>query len=318
MKILVTGTSWFIWFHTSIQLLERWDEVIGVDVENDYYDVNLKFSRREILEWYKNFKFYKWNLADLAFLKNVFETEKPDKVLNLAAQAGVRYSIINPFAYIEANIVWFTNIIELSKQYGVKNFVYASSSSVYGSNKKQPFSVEDRVDTPISLYAATKKSNELIAHTYSHLFKLPTTGLRFFTVYWPYGRPDMAMMIFANKIVAWEEIEVFNFWKMKRDFTYIDDIVSWVIASLDTISPYEIFNLGWDNTVELEYMIQLIEKELWIKANKKYLEIQPWDVPETTADIEHTRKTLHWEPKTKIEEWIKNTIEWYKKYYNVK
>ena len=311
--ILITWTSWFIWYHLAKKLLEQWYEIIGFDNENDYYDTNLKLARKKDLESYKNFKFYKWNLENIEDLKKVFEENKINKVCNLAAQAGVRYSLKNPFAYIQTNLVWFHNIIELSKQYKIKNFVYASSSSVYGKNKKQPFSVEDRVDNPISLYAATKKSNELIAHTYSHLFWLPTTWLRFFTVYGPYGRPDMAMFIFAKKILNWEKIPVFNYGKMKRDFTYIDDIVDWIIKSLNTISDYEIFNLWNDNPVELEYVISLIEKNLWKKAIKDYLPIQPGDVPATWADISHTKEKLWWKPTTSIEEWIEKFINWFKK-----
>ena len=312
--MLITWTSWFIGFHLAKKLLESWETVVWIDNENDYYDVNLKISRRELLKKNDNFTFYKWNLEDFDFLKNVFEKEKPKKVCNLAAQAWVRYSLVNPFAYIQSNLVWFHNIIELAKQYKVENFVYASSSSVYWSNKKQPFSVEDNVDNPISIYAATKKSNELIAHSYSHLYKMPTIGLRFFTVYGPYWRPDMAMMIFANKITRWEKIDVYNFWKMKRDFTYIDDIVDWIIKSLDLKTEYEIFNLWNNNTVELEYMISLIEKGLWKKAIKNLMEIQPGDVPATWADIEHTEKILNWKPTVKIEDGIDRFIKWYKEY----
>lgn len=315
MNIIITWTSWFIWSHLAKALIKRWDFVIWIDSENDYYDVNLKIARRKQLEESKNFKFYKWKLEDFDFVKNVFSENKIDKVCNLAAQAWVRYSLINPFAYIQTNVVWFHNLIELSKQNWVKNFVYASSSSVYWSNIKQPFSVEDRVDNPISIYAATKKSNELIAHTYSHLYWMPTIWLRFFTVYWPYWRPDMAMFIFADKITKWKPIDVFNYWKMKRDFTYIDDIVSWVIASIDSNFKYEIFNLWNNNVVELEYMISLIEKNLWINAIKNYMEIQPWDVPETWADIDNTKTKLNWQPTTKIEDWVKSFVDWYKKFY---
>ena len=315
--ILITWTSGFIGFHLAKKLLEEWNtKIIWFDNENDYYDVNLKIARRKELEKFDNFKFYKWDLANLDDLKKVFKENKIDKVCNLAAQAWVRYSLINPFAYIQTNIVWFTNLIELAKDYKIKNFVYASSSSVYWKNEKQPFSVDDRVDNPISLYAASKKSNELIAHTYSHLYNLPTTWLRFFTVYWPYWRPDMAMFIFADKITKWEKIPVFNYGKMKRDFTYIDDIVYWIIKSLNTISDYEIFNLWNHNTVELEYMISLIEKWLWKKAEKDYLPIQPWDVPATWADVEHTYEKLWWKAKTSIEEGVENFCRWYKKFYN--
>lgn len=313
-KILITGTSGFIGFHTARFLLERGDTIVGIDNENDYYDVELKKARREILEQYPNFSFYKGDISDLLFVKDIFEKEKPEKVLNLAAQAGVRYSIINPFAYIQTNIVGFHNMLELSKQFGVKNFVYASSSSVYGKNEKQPYSVEDQVDHPISVYAATKKSSELIAHAYSHLFKLPTTGIRFFTVYGPYGRPDMAYFSFAKKILKDEPIDVFNHGKSVRDLMYIDDIVDGVVRCLDTLSPYEIFNLGNDNPITLEYMITLIEKGLGKTAEKNYLPAQPGDVDETWADIEHSKKVLHWEPKVRVEEGMEMTMTWLKSY----
>lgn len=314
-NVLITGTSGFIWFHTAKKLLEEWKSVIWFDNENDYYDVNLKIARRNILEKFPNFKFYKWSLENLGDLKIIFEENKIDKVLNLAAQAGVRYSLINPFAYIQSNLVWFHNILDLSKQYSIKNFVYASSSSVYWNNEKQPFSVEDQVDHPISLYAATKKSNELIAHSYSHLFWLSTIWLRFFTVYWPWWRPDMAMFIFADKISKWEPIDVFNYGKMKRDFTYIDDIVDWIARCLDLQTNYEIFNLGSDCPVNLEYIISLIESNIGKKAIKNYLPIQAWDVPETSADIQHTKKILSREPKFNVEKWIENLINWYKDFY---
>lgn len=315
MNILVTWTSWFIWFFLAKRLLERWDNVIWIDIENDYYDVNLKFSRRKILEKHKNFKFYKIKLEDLNATEQVFIENKIDKVCNLAAQAWVRYSIENPFAYIESNIIWFHNIINLSAKYKVQNFVYASSSSVYWKNKKEPSSVKDKVDSPISLYAATKKTNELIAHTYSHLYNLPTTWLRFFTVYWPYSRPDMAMLKFALKIKKGESIEVYNNWDMKRDFTYIDDIVDWIIASLDQINKYEIFNLWNDKPVKLEYMIDVLEKHLWLNVNKVYLPMQDWDVKYTWSDIEHTYEKLWWRPKTSIEQWIEKFASWFGEYY---
>lgn len=316
-KILITWTSWFIWFHLAKKLLDRWDEVVWVDCENDYYDQTIKYARRDILEKYSNFKFYKIKLENFDDLKEVFENESPEKVCNLAAQAWVRYSLINPFAYVQSNIVWFHNLIELSKVHWVKNFVYASSSSVYWKNEKQPFSVDDKVDSPISIYAASKRSNELIAHTYSHLYWLPTTWLRFFTVYWPWWRPDMAMLIFANKMVKNEPIPVFNYWKMRRDFTYIDDIVEWVTRCIDNNFKYEILNIWNNNTVELEYVIDLLEKNLWIKAIKDYMPIQPWDVPATWADIEHTKDLLNWQPTTSIETWLENFINWYKEYYKI-
>lgn len=317
MNILVTGSSGFIWFHTSKKLLELGHHVIGVDIENDYYEVSLKQDRRSILEWYENFTFYNIGIQNITELENVFQSHKIDKVVHLAGQAWVRYSIENPFAYIESNIVWFHNIINLAAKYQVKNFVYASSSSVYGNNKKQPFSIEDSVDHPISLYAATKKSNELIAHTYSHIHGLPTKWLRFFTVYGPYSRPDMAMLKFSKKIIAGEEIEVYNHGDMKRDFTYIDDIVEGILASLDNTSLYEIFNLGNDNPVNLEYMIDLLEKNLAVPVKKKYLPMQDGDVPSTWSDIEYSKQKLHWTPKTSLEDGVAKFCEWFKKYYNV-
>ena len=315
VTILITWTSWFIWFHLAKELLSEWNQIIWFDNENGYYDVLLKQDRRKQLEKYPNFKFYKWDLANLSEIEEVFKENKIDKVVNLAAQAGVRYSLINPFAYIQSNLVWFHNILYLSKEYKIQNFVYASSSSVYGNNKKQPFSIDDKVDSPISLYAATKKSNELMAHSYSQLFWLSTIGLRFFTVYWPWWRPDMAMIIFANKISKWEPIDVYNYWKMRRDFTYIDDIVDWIIKCIDLETNYEVFNLWSDHPVDLEYVIWLIEDNIWKKAIKNYLPIQAWDVPETSADIQHTRDILWWEPKFQVENWIKNLIERYKSYY---
>lgn len=315
VKILITWTSWFIWFHLAKRLLGEWNQIIWFDNENDYYDVNLKHARREQLEKYDNFKFYKWDLANYSEIEQVFKENQIDKVVNLAAQAWVRYSLVNPFAYIQSNLVWFHNILHLSKEYKIQNFVYASSSSVYWNNKKQPFSVEDKVDLPISLYAATKKSNELIAHSYSHLFWIPTIWLRFFTVYWPWWRPDMAMIIFANKISKWEPIDVFNYGKMRRDFTYIDDIVDGIIKCVNLKTNYEVFNLWSDHPVDLEYVIWLIEDNIWKKAIKNYLPIQAWDVPETSADIQHTKDVLWWEPHFQVENWIKNLIEWYKSYY---
>lgn len=318
MKILVSGTSGFIGFFLAQKLLERWDEVIWVDIENDYYDINLKISRRNILNTSANFTFYKVWLEDFNELENIFKTHQIDMVCNLAGQAGVRYSIENPFAYIESNIIWFHNIINLAHTYKVKNFVYASSSSVYGKNTKQPFWVEDRVDHPVSLYAATKKSNELIAHTYSHLYDLPTTGLRFFTVYGPYSRPDMAMLKFALLMKEGKEIPVYNHGEMMRDFTYIDDIVDGIIASLDNPSSYEVYNLWNDKPVNLEYMIDLLEQAIHIKAQKKYLPMQPGDVLSTWSDIDHTYSKLWWKPQTSIEDGVKAFWEWFFEYYGEK
>ncbi|QFR39035.1 SDR family NAD(P)-dependent oxidoreductase [Candidatus Gracilibacteria bacterium 28_42_T64] len=315
--ILITGTSGFIGFHLAKKLLENGAKIIGFDSENDYYDVDLKISRRNILKTYENFIFYKGDLSNSEELEEVFKQHKIDKVCNLAAQAGVRYSIENPKAYIKSNLVGFQNIIQLAKEYTVKNFVYASSSSVYGKNEKQPFSVEDPVDNPISLYAATKKSNELIAHTYSHLFELPTTGLRFFTVQGPYGRPDMAYFKFTKSIFEGKPIDIYNHGKMERDFTDIDDIVDGVIKSLHTISKYEIFNLGNDTPTQLETMISLLEKHTGIKAKRNYVGMQDGDVKSTWADIEHTKKTLNWEPKIKIEDTIEKFVNWYKEYYKI-
>lgn len=314
--ILITWTSWFIGFHTAKKLLDQWNKIIWFDNENDYYDVNLKYARRKILEEYENFKFYKWDLKDKCVLEKIFKENKIDKVFHPAAQAGVRYSLENPQAYIDSNIMWFHNIIELAKDYKVKNFVYASSSSVYGANKKQPFSVEDKVDNPVSLYATTKKSNELIAYTYHHLYNLPTTWLRFFTVQWPYWRPDMAYFKFTKKIFEWEPIDIYNNWKMERDFTDIEDIVDWVIKALNKISDYEIFNLWNDTPTKLEDMISLLEKHIWIKAKRNYMWMQDWDVKSTWADINHTKEVLLWEPKIEIEETIRRFVEWYRGFYN--
>ena len=315
-NFLITWTSWFIWFHLAKKLLDQWNQIIWFDNENDYYDVSLKQARREQLEQYPNFKFYKWSLENYSELEKIFKENQIDKVVNLAAQAWVRYSIENPFVYIQSNLVWFHNILHLSKEYKVQNFVYASSSSVYWNNKKQPFSVDDLVDHPISLYAATKKSNELIAHTYSHLFWLPTIWLRFFTVYWPRSRPDMAMLKFAHKIANWETIDVYNYGKMKRDFTYVDDIVDWIVKALNYETKYDVFNLWSDSPIELEYLIMLLEQNLWKKADKNYMPLQAWDVLETSADINYTREMLWWEPKFKIEEWVKNFALRYKDFYN--
>lgn len=316
--ILITWSSGFIGFHTAKKLLEQGENIIGFDNENDYYDVNLKIARRKELEKFSNFKFYKSNLEDLESVKKIFEENQIDKVLNLAAQAGVRYSLINPFAYIQTNIVWFHNLIELAKQHNVKNFVYASSASIYGANKKMPFAVGDQTDSPISLYGATKKTDELIAHAYSFYFKLPTTGLRFFNVYGPRGRPDGAFFIFAKWILEDTTIEVYNEGKTIRNFTYIDDIVDGIIKVLNNIptNNYEIFNLWNTHTVVLNDMIVEIEKNCWKTGKKEYLPADIADIPESWVDIEHTKQLLWREPKTDIEEWVKNLVERYKKFYN--
>ncbi|MDP2090192.1 MAG: GDP-mannose 4,6-dehydratase [Candidatus Gracilibacteria bacterium] len=315
MNILVTGTSGFIGFFLAKKLLELGYSVIGVDCENDYYDVNLKLDRRKILQKNNYFKFYKIKLENYNDLEKVFIENKIDKVCNLAAQAGVRYSIDNPFVYIESNIIGFHNIINLAAKYKVANFVYASSSSVYGKNEKQPFSVEDKVDNPVSLYAVTKKTNELIAHTYSHLYDLPTTGLRFFTVYGPYSRPDMAMLKFALKMQKGDKIEVYNNGDMLRDFTYIDDIIDGIILSLNQINNYEIFNLGNDKPVKLEYMIDSLEKHLGYKTNKVYLPMQDGDLKSTWSDIDHTYEKLGWRPKIDLDQGIEKFCIWFKEYY---
>ncbi len=351
MKILVTGSAGFIGFHLTKSLLERGDEVLGLDSINDYYDINLKYSRlsdcglnsddcsvyNNIVQSksYKNYRFIRLNLEDKENLEKLFEQESFDKVCNLAAQAGVRYSLINPYAYIESNIMGFMNILENCRQYGCKNLVYASSSSVYGLNTKYPFSTEDSVDHPISLYAATKKSNELMAHTYSHLYNIPSSGLRFFTVYGPYGRPDMALFIFTKAIIEGREIEVFNNGDMYRSFTYIDDIVKGVVKVIDTIpkgdsewdsnnpvvssssAPYKIFNIGSWKSVKLMDYIKEIELNLGKKAKIKFMEMQPGDVFKTEADCTGLQSFVGYSPKIEIQEGISKFIDWYKEYYKV-
>jgi len=314
MKILVTGVAGFIGFHLSKSLLEDGYEVLGIDNINDYYDPNLKLARIEQLNPYKNFMFDKINIANRESLAQTFQSFKPNKVVNLAAQAGVRYSIENPYAYMESNLVGFLNIIELCRHNNVGGLIYASSSSVYGVNTKIPFSAEDRVDNPISLYAASKKSNELIANAYSHLYGLPTTGLRYFTVYGPWGRPDMAMFIFTRKILAGEPITVFNHGNMKRDFTYIDDIIAGTRAAIDENYKCEIFNLGNHKSEQLMDMIALIEKELNKKAIIEYQPMQPGDAQESFADIIKSTEKLKFSPNTTISDGIPNFIDWYKTY----
>ena len=311
-KILVTGAAGFIGFHLSKSLLDDGYKVLGIDNVNDYYDPNLKWARLDILKKYDNFKFDRVDIADRESITKSFTAFKPEKVVNLAAQAGVRYSIENPYAYMNSNLVGFLNIIELCRHNNVKGLIYASSSSVYGGNEKIPFSVDDRVDNPISLYAATKKSNELIANAYSHLYNLHTTGLRFFTVYGPWGRPDMAMYIFADKISKGEPIPVFNNGNMKRDFTYIDDIVSGTRAAIEKNYTCEVFNLGNHRSEELMYMIELIEKFIEKKAVINFEPMQPGDVPESFADIKNAIEKLDYYPKTNINIGIKNFIYWYK------
>ena len=314
-KILVTGAAGFIGFHLCKSMLDDGYEVLVIDNLNDYYDPNLKLSRLEQLKPYKNFTFEKIDITDRESLTQTFQSYNPNRVVNLAAQAGVRYSIENPYAYMESNLVGFLNIIELCRHNEVEGFIYASSSSVYGGNTKIPFSVEDRVDNPISLYAASKKSNELIAHSYSHLYGLRTTGLRYFTVYGPWGRPDMAMFIFTKKILTGEPIPVFNNGNMERDFTYIDDIISGTKAAIDTNYKCQIFNLGNNKNVHLMDMITLLEKELDKKAEIKFLPMQPGDVKESFADIDKSLAMLDYKPTTNVDVGINKLINWYKLYY---
>ncbi|WP_028888608.1 NAD-dependent epimerase [Tenacibaculum ovolyticum] len=334
MKVLVTGAAGFIGFHLSKILLEKGFEVVGVDNINDYYDINLKYARlnelgvkrEDAAVFYKesksesndDFKFIRLNLEDKIELVELFRSEKFDVVCNLAAQAGVRYSIENPDVYIQSNIVGFLNILECSRNYAIKHLVYASSSSVYGANAKIPFSEKDKVDAPVSLYAATKKSNELMAHSYSHLYNIPTTGLRFFTVYGPWGRPDMAPMLFAEAISNEKPIKVFNNGDMERDFTYIDDIVAGVSKIIEKrISDrnlYKIYNIGNNNSVKLLDFIKEIEDNLDIKAQKNMLPMQMGDVKRTWADVDDLIKDYNYKPSTLLSKGIKEFINWFKKY----
>ncbi len=335
MRILITGAAGFIGFHTSQYLLNRGDSVIGIDNLNDYYDPSLKEARLSQLKNNSNFSFHKIDIIDKDAVDNVFKSESPDYIIHLAAQAGVRYSLKNPYAYIDSNITGFMNILEACRHNPVKHLTFASSSSVYGSNTRMPFSVNDNVDHPLSLYAATKKSNELMAHTYSHLYNIPVSGLRFFTVYGPWGRPDMALFIFTKKILNGERIDVFNNGQHKRDFTYIDDIVEGVVRVSDNIAisnpdwnsdnpdpatskaPYRLYNIGNNKPVELMYFIELIEKNLDKKADKNYLPLQPGDVPETYANVDALIDYVDYSPSTSIESGIENFIKWYKDYYKV-
>ena len=313
-RILVTGSAGFIGSHLSQSLLDDGYVVHGIDNINSYYDPILKQARLDRLISHPNFSFGKMDISHASDLNNEFDSFRPNKVVNLAAQAGVRYSLENPQAYIESNVVGFMNILECCRYNDVEGLIYASSSSVYGGNEKIPFSVDDRVDRPISIYAATKKSNELMAHSYSHLFDLHTTGLRFFTVYGPWGRPDMAMYIFADKISKGEPISVFNHGKMERDFTYIDDIITGTRAAIEKNYPCEVFNLGNNNSEDLMEMVGLIEMEIGKKAEIQFEEMQPGDVKRTFADIELSKQKLNYTPTTKIVEGIPKFIEWYLAY----
>ena len=316
-KILVTGSSGFIGMHLCQDLLNDGYIVEGIDNMNDYYDSSLKEARLNLLSEYTNFTFNKIDISNQKDVERVFNKFKPEKVVNLAAQAGVRYSIENPHVYIQSNIVGFMNIVEACRKNNIRGLIYASSSSVYGENKKTPFSVDDRVDKPISVYAATKKSNELVAYTYSHLYDLNTTGLRFFTVYGPWGRPDMAMYIFSDKIRNGEKIPVFNHGKMQRDFTYIDDIVSGIRASIEKNYSCEIFNLGNNRCEDLMDIVSHIEIALDKNAEIKFMDMQPGDVQKTFADINHAKNKLNYEPKISIHEGIPKFIKWYKSYYKL-
>ncbi len=320
---LVTGAAGFIGMHVAKRLLERGDAVIGLDNLNDYYDVSLKKARLAQLTS-PNFRFVKLDIADREGMKNLFEKEIFDAVIHLAAQAGVRYSITNPQSYIDSNLVGFGNVLEGCRHKKVEHLVYASSSSVYGANTKLPFSTEDSVDHPISLYAATKKANELMAHTYSHLYALPTTGLRFFTVYGPWGRPDMAMFGFTKAILEGKPIDVFNHGKMQRDFTYIDDIVEGVVRVTDRIpepcetgAHYKVYNIGNNQPVELGHFIETIENALGVKAQKNLLPMQPGDVPATYADVDDLMRDVGFKPATSIEEGVAKFVVWYKEYYRL-
>ncbi|MBH11225.1 MAG: protein CapI [Candidatus Marinimicrobia bacterium] len=315
MRIIVTGAAGFIGYHLSKSLALDGFEVLGIDNISEYYDTNLKYDRLSLLKKYDNFRFKKLDISNRESLAKVFRAFKPKKVVNLAAQPGVRYSLTNPYEYMRSNLDGFINIIELCKNSYVEGLIYASSSSVYGLNNKMPFSINDRVDSPISLYGVTKRSNELIAHSYSHLFNINTTGLRFFTVYGPWYRPDMAMYIFINKIIHNKPISVFNNGQMKRDFTYIDDIIDGTRAAIDNNFKFEIFNLGNNKSEKLMDMITIIENELGLKAVIDFKPLQPGDAVETYADIKYTQKKIDFHPKTTIKIGIPKLIDWYKKYH---
>jgi len=322
MKILLTGAAGFIGMHTAKRLLARGDEVIGLDNLNDYYDVNLKKSRLLKLTESKNFRFVKIDLTDEDQIKKIFEEEKFNAVVHLAAQAGVRYSLTHPQAYISSNVAGFCNILEACRCHCIEHLVYASSSSVYGGNTKLPFAEHDSVDHPVSLYAVTKKTNELMAHTYSHLYQLPTTGLRFFTVYGPWGRPDMALFLFTQAILKEAPIQVYNYGKMRRDFTYVDDIVEGVLRVLDRppstdSTPYKIFNIGNNKPVELLGFIACLEEALGKRANKEFLPLQDGDVPETYADTQALNQWVGYVPTTDIKQGIEQYVDWYRTYYGV-
>lgn len=334
MKVLVTGVAGFIGMHVAQILLKRGDQVIGIDNLNDYYDPQLKLARLEQLKPFSNFTFIRGDIADLKTVEVLFEKENPKRVINLAAQAGVRYSLKNPHAYIQSNLVGFANILEGCRHHEIEHLVYASSSSVYGANTRMPFRVQDNVDHPVSLYAASKKANELMAHSYSHLYGLPTTGLRYFTVYGPWGRPDMSPWLFTSAILEGRAIDVFNHGKMRRDFTYIDDIAEGTVRALDRIAkphstfdtdspdpsssyaPYRVYNIGNHQPVELLTFIRTIETALGIEARKNFLPMQAGDVVATWADVEALKQEVGFEPRTSLSSGIANWAAWYKDYIN--
>jgi UDP-glucuronate 4-epimerase len=335
MKVMVTGAAGFIGSALSLRLLQRGDEVVGVDNLNDYYDVNLKKDRLSRLGSSNDFQFQLIDIVDREAMSALFSSNEFDAVVNLAAQAGVRYSIENPFAYIDTNLVGFGNILEGCRHHEVGHLVYASSSSVYGSNTAMPFSIHDNVDHPLSLYAATKKANELMAHTYSNLYDLPTTGLRFFTVYGPWGRPDMALFKFTRAMLAGESIPVFNYGKHRRDFTYIDDVVEGVVRVLgrpatsnpkwsgdnpdsgSSLAPWRVYNIGNNSPVELMDYIGALEKALDVKADMEFLPLQPGDVPDTYADVEDLVSEFNYKPATSVETGVSRFVEWYRGYYRL-
>jgi len=335
MKVLVTGAAGFIGYYTAKYLLDRGDEVVGLDNLNDYYDVNLKLARLANLEGREGFRFVKISLEDRPAMDKLFAEERFDRVVHLAAQAGVRYSLENPHSYIESNIVGTLHVLEGCRHNGVENLVYASSSSVYGANTEMPFSIHHNVDHPLALYGATKKANELMAHTYSNLYDLPTTGLRFFTVYGPFGRPDMALFMFTKNIIEGKPIDVFNYGNHRRDFTYVDDIVEGVVRTLDHIAepnpewdpanpdpgtsraPYRIYNIGNSQPVELMRYIQVIEQCVGREAEKNLLPMQPGDVPDTWADVDDLVADVDYQPNTTVEEGVRRFVEWYVDFYDV-
>jgi UDP-glucuronate 4-epimerase len=335
MRVLVTGAAGFIGFHTSKALLERGYEVVGLDNMNPYYDVRVKEARLDHLRGRNGFRFERIDLTDRDALGELVAGERPQRVVNLAAQAGVRYAFENPHAYLDSNLTGFLNILEACRHHGVEHLVFASSSSVYGANTRMPFSVHQNVDHPLSFYAATKKANELMAHSYAHLYRMPVTGLRFFTVYGPWGRPDMSLFLFTGKILAGEPIDVFNYGRHSRDFTYVDDIVEGIVRTLEQVpdadpawsgdrpdpacssAPYRLYNIGNHQPVQLSYFIECIENALGRKAKKNFLPLQPGDVPDSFADIDSLSDAVGFRPKTPIEDGIRHFVDWYREYYGV-